>query len=67
MNLLPCPFCGPQVDDDKEPLLYAATARDGYVLGHTVLCQVCGVEVQGKREADAAVAWNTRHGVRPPL
>lgn len=58
-DLKPCPFCGPQKDDDREPCLCECRdMKHDYARWYTILCPSCGIEMNDEYLRDLVDRWN---------
>lgn len=60
-ELLPCPFCGPQADEELAANLREVRClKHDYAVGYTIFCACCGVEIHDEYKDDLVTIWNTR-------
>lgn len=59
IDLQPCPFCGPQIEEECQPLLQET--RDHIydcALGYSIMCPCCGIEMHEEYLSDLLDRWN---------
>lgn len=60
-DLKPCPFCGPQENEDYRPSLREERCLiHEYQIGTSVFCPCCGVSLHDEYQDDTVTRWNTR-------
>jgi hypothetical protein len=61
IEIAPCPFCGPQKDEDHLLIFYEARdVRDGFAHNYWIGCALCGIELSDEYQDDVVKRWNTR-------
>lgn len=59
----PCPFCGPQKDEQYAPCLREdRSVQHDYAIGYSILCPGCGIELHDEYLEDVLTKWDTRPG-----
>lgn len=63
-QLKPCPFCGPQRNEDVQPALFSHDVKGVGPIEYSVRCSCCGIHKFMEHEDETITAWNARPETR---